>query len=239
MFRNSILRNPTVFFLAFLGSQLTGNKTLYGAEFICPSGDVTCLIAAINEANSTPGDDIINLEAGTYSLVAVNNNVEGPTGLPSITSKVTINGAGADVTIIERDPNLPFPPPPAAEFRIFHVSSEGILSLNRLTVRDGVARTVRVEYGGGIASRGTVTINDSVISNSVSGGGGGIANMGGTIVITSSVISQNSAVFSSLFAIRAGGGILSFGGTATIMNSTFSGNHGTEISAEVLLTRVR
>ena len=90
MFRNSILRNLTVFFLAFLGSQLTGNKTLYGAEFFCASGDVTCLIAAINTANSTPEEDTITLEAGIYTLVAADNNVEGPTGLPSVTSNITI-----------------------------------------------------------------------------------------------------------------------------------------------------
>jgi hypothetical protein len=82
-----MLRKLTAFILAFLGNQLLGNRILYGAEFFCPSGDVTCLIAAINEANSTSEEDIINLQAGTYTLVVGIATGDGATGLPSVTSK--------------------------------------------------------------------------------------------------------------------------------------------------------
>ena len=81
MFRNPTLGNLTAFFVALIVSQFTGNKTLYGAEFFCASGDVTCLIAAINEANSTPEEDTINLEAGTYTLVAGVATADGTDGV--------------------------------------------------------------------------------------------------------------------------------------------------------------
>ena len=40
------------------------------AVFHCPSGNVTCLINAINAANATGKADTIKLEAGVYSLKA-------------------------------------------------------------------------------------------------------------------------------------------------------------------------
>ena len=72
-------------------------ESSHAAEFFCPSGNVTCLIAAINESNQNGQENTINLEAGTYTLRAIDNNIvgpegllEGPNGLPSITGRITI-----------------------------------------------------------------------------------------------------------------------------------------------------
>jgi hypothetical protein len=46
-------------------------KAADAAEFFCPSGNVTCLIAALNEANGMAGEHIINLEPGSYTLQAI------------------------------------------------------------------------------------------------------------------------------------------------------------------------
>jgi hypothetical protein len=48
----------------------------------CPSrgGDVACLGAAINPANANGEADTINLETGTYTLTAVDNDPDGPNG---------------------------------------------------------------------------------------------------------------------------------------------------------------
>ena len=92
-----------------------------GAQFFCSSGNVTCLIAAINQANKHAGADTINLDPGIYTLTSsVNFN-----GLPIITSHITINGDDAATTIIERDPDAP-------GFRIFSVAVSGKLTLNGL-----------------------------------------------------------------------------------------------------------
>lgn len=48
-------------------------ESLQAAEFFCPSGNVACLIAAINEANGMPGEHVINLEPGTYTLEGIDN----------------------------------------------------------------------------------------------------------------------------------------------------------------------
>lgn len=92
------------------------------AEFFCPAGDVTCLIAAINEANVIPGENVINLEPGSYTLQTIDN---GPTfggnGLPVIGSSIRIQATAEDLpTVIERDLNAP-------AFRIFEVSVGGEL----------------------------------------------------------------------------------------------------------------
>src|SRR4030095_5365068 len=97
-----------------------------GAEFFCSSGNVTCLIAAINSANGMPGDHIINLKPGTYTLQSIDN---GANGLPVITSSIRIQASAVDPpTVIERDPNAP-------AFRIFSVGGE--LTLDGVTVQRG------------------------------------------------------------------------------------------------------
>src|SRR5437016_1097060 len=77
------------------------------ADFTCAAGDVACLIDAINQANANGEKNTIRLEAGTYTLTAVDNFFTqgatfGPNGLPVITSTLTITGEEAETTIIER-----------------------------------------------------------------------------------------------------------------------------------------
>ena len=61
------------------------------AEFFCVSGDVACLIASINTANNAKAEQhTIFLEPGTYTLTAVDNDTDGPNGLPWIKKTITI-----------------------------------------------------------------------------------------------------------------------------------------------------
>src|SRR4030095_971773 len=79
---------------------------VHAAEFSC--GNVTCLIAKINEANTNADADTINLDPGTYTLTSIDTGVSpNANGLPIITSDITINGDDAVTTIIERDPGAP------------------------------------------------------------------------------------------------------------------------------------
>ncbi len=72
------------------------------------------------------------------------------------------------------------------------------------------------KYGGGIYSFGTLTVTNSTISgNSAVHFGGGIYSSG-TLTVTNSTTSGNSA--------RYGGGICNYEGTLTVTNSTISGN---------------
>jgi hypothetical protein len=87
---------------------------------------------AIREANANGEENTITLEAGTYTLTAVDNTTEGPNGLPSVTSPLTIQAAVAESIVIERAAN-------ALSFRLMHVAPAGTLRLEGLTLRGGSA----------------------------------------------------------------------------------------------------
>src|SRR5262249_37153009 len=144
----------------FLGAL----ESIYAAQFFCSSGNVTCLIAAINQANKHPGADTINLAPGTYTLTSADNDQNG---LPIITGKITINGEDAATTIIERDLGAP-------GFRIFAVAVNGKLTLNGLAVVGGGQIGLFGTVGGGISNEGSLTINRSTIKSNGGASGGGI-----------------------------------------------------------------
>src|SRR5215510_607510 len=77
-----------------LGFALALPLPVLATTFHCGAGDVPCLIDAINEANANGTKNTIRLDAGTYTLTAVDNTPNNPNGLPSVTSTLTIRGAG-------------------------------------------------------------------------------------------------------------------------------------------------
>jgi hypothetical protein len=194
-------------FTLFLGP---GTASVVQAANIDVPCDAAALVAAIEAANGNGEADTLNLEAGcTYGLTEVNNNADGPNGLPSITSEIVINGNGAT---IERSDTSP-------EFRIFHVAAEGNLTLNELTVRNGVASGGGLgSNGGGISNWGTTSLHNSTVrDNHCIWGGGGVANAG-TLELANSTITHNSAG-------DLGGGIANAtGGVVDLINSTVTQN---------------
>jgi hypothetical protein len=88
--------------IAALGFALATPPSGQAAVVHCSAGNVSCLIQAITTANGTVGADTVELEAGTYSLTAVDNETGGANGLPVITRPLTIRGVGAEATVIER-----------------------------------------------------------------------------------------------------------------------------------------
>ena len=121
----------------------------------------------------------------THTLTAVNNNTNGPTGLPVITSEITISSAFFNS--ITRDSSAP-------PFRILAVGATGNLTLQNTTVSGGVTASDSCIglipnrcVGGGILNHGTLTLMSSYVSGNVaqfsSDGyvfdrGGGIATQG-------------------------------------------------------------
>jgi hypothetical protein len=187
----------------------------YSAVFNISSGDVAGLISAINAANSNGEENTIYLAPGVYSLTAVNNSTNGPNGLPSIASRLTIQGLGAETTVIERNANAP-------PFRILHVGASASLTLRAVAVRRGLTPSGSGFEGGGLWTHGgLVTIVDSLIFDNTASDGGGIFSIDGTVTINNSVIFQNTA--------RFGGGlsILTATDAVNIANSTISGNTAT------------
>jgi hypothetical protein len=147
--------------VAALGLALARPLPTQAKTFRCDAGDVSCLIAAINEANANGQKNTIRLEAGTYPLTTVDNTTDKPNGLPVITSTLTIIGAGAAATSIERA---------MSSFRILDVAVTGTLTLKRLTIRGGALPCSADSNGGGILNRGTLTLQHSTVADNRAGG---------------------------------------------------------------------
>jgi hypothetical protein len=245
------LAKRAVFFIFLLTPPIT---LLDAAEFWCPADDVTCLIAAINEANAMPGEHTINLEPGSYTLQTVDN---GLNGLPVISGSIRIQATAEDVpTTIERDVNAP-------SFRIFEISAAGELTLVGLVIQrgsapvlgaairnsgvtslqDSLVRDSRTNARGAISNVGTLFVIRTIIADNDGGHeGGGIYNEGDAIVENSSIVRNGSAdgggilnhgslivknsaiIFNSTDCCNPGGGILNLGGSVEIVNSTIAEN---------------
>jgi hypothetical protein len=172
---------------------LTSTGMASAKVFRCASEDVSCLIGSIRSANERGGPDTIILEAGNYTLTVIDNTEDrGREGegnfLPSITSRLTIEGAGPTETIIESViGSIGF-----GFGRILHIAPTGDLALHGVTIQGGFA-----EDGGGIFNRGTLTITQSVIRDNIVffGFGGGILNLGTLRILDSRITGNGAAGF--------------------------------------------
>jgi hypothetical protein len=198
------------------------------AVFNVGAGDVAGLIADINQANSNgQTSNTINLTAGTYNLTEINNYWYGPDGLPAITSNLTINGDGATIQHASS----------AQPFRLFYVSNGrsglplGTLTLNNLTLQDGVARGGDGDEGGGGLGAGGAIFNQGVLNlfsvtlmnNQAVGGNSGVSNTTSVGTAGGGGMGQN-ALFSTdptANGGRDGGG---FGGA--LIGGPFGGSGG-------------
>ncbi|HEU4340586.1 MAG TPA: choice-of-anchor Q domain-containing protein [Candidatus Binatia bacterium] len=222
-------------FAAF--AVLRSLNSVHPAEFSCPSGDVTCLIAAINEANENGEENTISLEPGTYTLRTVDNNIigpeglpEGPNGLPSITGKITIRQNELGATI-ERDRV-------AQPFRLFHITSGGSLNLFGLGLRYGRDQS---DFGGGaILNRGVVRIETLAIyeNTKTTGpglhtvGGAGISNLGRALVLNTDI--ADNTVTEDEFVNGLGGGIFNgFGAELEITGSFIYRNRSVRLGGGI------
>jgi len=227
------------------------------------SGDLLCsLIEAIQNANDTttgqpnadctPGnpagaDTIILPAAKTHTLASRHATYYLTyTGLPLITSTITIEGNGGKIARKKS----------AQTFRLLDVAPGGNLTLRNITLSGGRAN----DDGGALFNLGTVTIEDSTISgNSSSNEGGGLFNANsGTMTVRRSNVLKNKAAddggginneeYSTLIIEDStisgnssgddGGGIGSeYYGTITITNSIISKNKAAEDGGGVDIER--
>jgi len=162
-------------------------------------GDYLTIAAAVAAANPAGGDTIV-VAAGTYNEHDI-----------TIDRNLTIEGAGADVTIVDGQ-NLG---------RVFLVSGTPapVVAMSGITVRNGYT-----DQGGGVFNdeQCTLTMTDCTVSgNTADWGGGGISNYyESTLTMTNCTVSGNTAAGGS-----DGGGILNAStSTLTMTDCTVSGN---------------
>ncbi len=197
-------------------------------------GDLS-LREALEIANAKPGADAVTFDgdlSGTISLdVAL--------GQLTISDDVTVTGLGADTITVDAGGNS----------RVLLISG-GTNEISGLTISGGSAdrgggirnntgatttltdtvisgNTATVnsfQAGGGIYNRGDLTISGSTLTSNTTtaprGGGAAVANYGGTLSITGSTISGNSAMLQA-------GALYSVDGTVTISDSTINDNSAT------------
>lgn len=189
-----------------------------------PVGPGCTIIDAINSANADSamggcapvttgifGGDTIILPAdlNIHTLFAVNNTVDGPNGLPSITSNITIEGNHG---IIQRLAVSSTP-----KFRLFHVAAGDALTLNNLTLRKGVAddgnpsSVTPTDNGAAIYNKGSVTLNSCTIAEN-NADQSAIYNLG-SMKISRSLLRDNT-----------NGAVTNIGGDLTIRDSTIADN---------------
>jgi hypothetical protein len=202
-----------------LAMMLSAVQPATGAVFTCRSGDVPCLIDAINRANANGEDNTITLEAGTYTLTTPDNETDGPNGLPSVNSTLTIRGAEAATTIIARESTAP-------QFRLMHIAAAGTLTLEGLTLQGG---EVIGTFGGGIFNKGILTLVQSTLAHNGSaseggGHGGGLYNDGGTVHIIGSTVTDNMTGGIDRGGQGAGGGVYTQDGVVMMLNNTLARN---------------
>lgn len=166
------------------------------------------LRSAIDQANNTPGEDIIQFSfvSGTITLT---------TDQLYIIDSLVIRGSGANNLFISGNRTN-------RVFNIYNPYNQINVTLDSLTITNGSAYD-----GGGISNKENLIITNSSITQNVGntggegdGVGGGINNSEGTLTLINSTVSENTAF--------SGGGINNNQGTITIINSTISGNTAIE-----------
>jgi hypothetical protein len=132
---------------------------------------VSDLIADINAANQAGGSNTITLVApatSPYVLTAVNNTTDGATGLPVIApnDNLTIIGNG---DAIQRSTAAGTP-----AFRLLDVASGASLTLDNLTLEDGLAFGAgAAAEGGAVYSQGSLDLNGVTVQNNTAQGQNG------------------------------------------------------------------
>jgi hypothetical protein len=175
--------------------------------------DENSLVNAISVANAVGGETLALAPFCTYTLTAAHGGaLAGPTGLPPITTAITMVGLG---TTIKRAPSAP-------AFRIIEVDGApnvpgaiGRLDMAGVTISGG--RAVSPYPGGGVANfGGAVSLVSSAVTGNSAVAGGGIYTDNGTVTLTASGVTGNTAA--------SGGGIYRNSGTVALLASTVSGN---------------
>jgi hypothetical protein len=155
------------------------------AAVACDQAD---LVAAINAANTAGGGTITLTPGCTYMLTSSNGDdgVNGPDGLPVITTSITLSGNANTITRASTAP----------AFRIAEVTPVGGITLDAVTLSGGNATASSDDNGGGILSFGAVTLTGSALASNNAGGFGGALYASGASsasTFTSSTISGNTA----------------------------------------------
>ena len=166
---------------------------------------------AIAAANTREGADTVVLGPGVYGLTRTGQLEDlSATGDLDVAGILAIQGAGADRTVIDG----------GAVDRVLDVLQGASLDLRGVTVRHGELggpHEPGENYGGGIHSRGLLTVVDCAVSDNRADLGGGIYAF--DLTLRGSTVAGNSSI--------SGGGLYTLG-RLELENATLAGNQARE-----------
>jgi predicted outer membrane repeat protein len=163
--------------------------------------EVGCDVDALNQAIHTANNEIDHTtiildEDCLYNLSDVNTTIDfqeeftgesGNTGLPPISTPITIEGNKATIQRLDTAP----------EMRFFFITTSGELTLSEVTLNNGLVQSGQIHQrnGGAIYNRGVLNLVEShVLDSYAEDSGGGIFNDEmATLVIDDNSISFNQA----------------------------------------------
>ncbi len=207
------------------------SEAIINANHDDQSGSVDCAAGK--------GHDTIVLTTD-ISLNAIHNQTYSASGLPVISSGITIQGQGHSIARTNG----------SLRFRILAVGSQGNLTLQDTHIRNGrtaVSPEREGASGGGIfvAPEGALSLQSSTLVGNKAYYGGAVAAFASTVTITGSTFEQNwggnrggailasddsrltlqdSTLVSNTTLFSGGGIAVEANSTATIQTSTISGN---------------
>jgi hypothetical protein len=179
--------------------------------------ETTCtLVDAITAANTdTP---VGGCAAGSGpDTIELTTDVTLTEAIPQVTSAIAIDGDGF---VLQRVPSQP----PFVNF--FWVLASGTLTIDHLTLRNSVGPAI---YMNG----STVELTNSTLVDNGSLRGGAVHNRFGTLTVTNSTLSGNTAFVNEYGAFGTGGAIYNLDGTVSLTNSTLSGNTSESLGSAV------
>jgi predicted outer membrane repeat protein len=187
--------------------------------------------------NAAAFGDTMIIPAGTITLTGPAGENANVGGDLDINIDLTIQGAGAGVTIIDG----------GGIDRVFEIPGPRTVTMSGMTIRNG--NPGGDPGGGGISSHGNLTLTNVTVSGNTASDGGGIDSTG-TLTLTNVTVSGNTATrdgggisnasgtlanvtITGNTATRDGGGIIN-GDTLTLTNSTITGNQATSLGGGIL-----
>jgi hypothetical protein len=224
-------RNARRFSLECLEHRTVLSTVTLTVNSLADTGSGT-LRAAITAADggSSKNNYVVDFSTGLTGTITLES------ALPVFSNNISLNGPGASSLTVQRDPNA------ASSFGIFAVNIV-TASISGLSIAGGTA-----EQGGGIENDGSLTVSNCTLSNNTAGEGGGIFNgegsltvsdctldhntagvggglsNAGTVTISGSTITGNSAVQSLANPWNPDGGGINNEGTLTVSSSTLTNN---------------
>ncbi|MCA0454814.1 MAG: tandem-95 repeat protein [Chloroflexi bacterium] len=205
------------------------------AQEVPPVTNGNCtLIEAMLAANSnaavdgcaagSTGEDIINVPAGTYTFSTPYRTDAGGKryALPTISSSITIFGAGIDKTILQRAANT-------NNFVIFYNNST--LTLQGLTVGNSQKPMSASSNNPAVSNTNKLTVIASKFVYNASDSGSAIRNESVGSIVPVAVI--RDSVFLNNSSYNRGGAIYNLEANLTVTNSVFLGNNGFDHTAPV------